>query len=155
MKGRKTGGRVKRKMEITADGVILLNGMPASPWVNSVGYLIFKCGGAKLVHREIAKALIPNPLNLSDVNHKDGNKLNNHPSNLEWMSRSENLYHALRTGLHDNPEMPIVGIHEKTGKRLYFVSQAAAGRAGFTQANISYCLSGRRPRHKGYKWAPA
>jgi hypothetical protein len=54
------------------------------------------------VHRLVAETFIPNPLNLSDVNHKDGNKLNNHVSNLEWCSRSENLAHAVRIGLVEN-----------------------------------------------------
>lgn len=52
-----------------------------------------------LVNRVVALALLPNPHNYPDVNHIDGNKANNHPSNLEWASRSENEKHAFRTGL--------------------------------------------------------
>lgn len=52
-----------------------------------------------LVNRVVALALIPNPNNYPDVNHIDGNKANNHPSNLEWNSRSQNEKHAFRTGL--------------------------------------------------------
>ena len=51
------------------------------------------------VHRLVAQAFIPNPSNLSDVNHIDGNKLNNNIDNLEWCTRSQNLKHALQIGL--------------------------------------------------------
>lgn len=50
-------------------------------------------------HRMVALALIPNPLNLEQVNHIDGNKENFHPTNLEWVSPSENQIHAITTGL--------------------------------------------------------
>lgn len=55
------------------------------------------------VHRIIAKAFVPNddPEHKTDVNHKDGNKWNNNPSNLEWVSKSENDKHAFATGLKD------------------------------------------------------
>lgn len=41
-------------------------------------------------HRLYAELWIPNPDNLSDIDHKDGNKLNNNPANLRWCSRSQN-----------------------------------------------------------------
>ncbi len=50
-------------------------------------------------HRIVALALIPNPCNLPEVNHIDGNKENNHPSNLEWVSKSGNQTHAIKMGL--------------------------------------------------------
>lgn len=52
-----------------------------------------------LVNRVIALAFLPNPDNLPQVNHIDGNKENNALSNLEWASGSDNEKHAHRTGL--------------------------------------------------------
>lgn len=64
------------------------------------------CNGEQIrkyttVHRLVAEAFIPNSNNLSTVNHKDGNKLNNTVSNLEWASNKENIDHAWKNGLKE------------------------------------------------------
>lgn len=50
------------------------------------------------VHRLVAKAFLPNPEGLPEVNHKDFNRRNNHVDNLEWVTRSENMRHAFTAG---------------------------------------------------------
>lgn len=57
-----------------------------------------------LVHRIVALAFIPNPENLPQINHKDGNKTNNTVSNLEWCNSSHNQNHAVKMGLCSNEE---------------------------------------------------
>jgi hypothetical protein len=52
-----------------------------------------------LLHRLIAETFLQNKDNKEQVNHKDGNKLNNYLNNLEWTSRSENLLHAYKLNL--------------------------------------------------------
>lgn len=54
------------------------------------------------VHYLIAKTFILNVENKSQINHKDGNKLNNNVDNLEWCTQSENTIHAYNTGLMEN-----------------------------------------------------
>src|SRR5882672_38157 len=52
-----------------------------------------------LIHRLVAITFIENPLNLPEVNHKDGDKLNNNVYNLEWVTKSQNVIHAEKLGL--------------------------------------------------------
>jgi hypothetical protein len=68
------------------------------------GYLIVtlckdKVLNPVMVHRLVAKAFIPNPDNLPEVNHEDCNKQNNLVSNLIWCTRMQNMDHAFRNGL--------------------------------------------------------
>ena len=56
----------------------------------------------RAIHRLVAEAFIPNPDNLREVNHKDGNKHNNHIDNLEWVSSSQNTKHGWDNGLLKN-----------------------------------------------------
>lgn len=66
-----------------------------------------------LLHRVIAEAFIPNPENLPEVNHKDGNKRNNHIENLEWCSHMENMTHAHSNGLIVNVLRGTKNVHSK------------------------------------------
>lgn len=50
-------------------------------------------------HRLVAMAFLDNSENKEYVNHIDGNKRNNHPSNLEWVTARENTAHARKRGL--------------------------------------------------------
>ena len=73
-----------------------------SPSINNSGYKIHPLSkpGSKLVcrtiHRMVATAFIPNPHNLSDVNHIDEDKFNNSVDNLEWVRHKENMIYSGR-----------------------------------------------------------
>ena len=54
-----------------------------------------------LVHRLVASAFVPNPNGLAEVNHIDGDKLNNSAENLEWVTHSQNMKHSIEVGLYD------------------------------------------------------
>ena len=74
------------------------------PGVKPGGYLFVGISGDgkikyRMIHRLVAESFIPNPHDLPEVNHIDGNKLNNSASNLEWVTRKQNARHAVRHGL--------------------------------------------------------
>jgi len=75
------------------------------PAVNEHGYHQVRLSSADLtphdfrVHQLVARAFVPNPHQRGEINHKNGDKTDNSASNLEWTTRSENVRHALRTGL--------------------------------------------------------
>lgn len=74
------------------------------PWLTQRGYheiALYRNTDRKVwkVHRIVAVAFIPNPNHKPQVNHLDGNKINNRLDNLEWVTAKENVIHAFATGL--------------------------------------------------------
>ena len=74
------------------------------PSADKYGYVRFSATKNKKqktlrIHRLVAELFIPNPNNLPQVNHLDGNKLNCAKSNLEWSTDSGNKLHAYANGL--------------------------------------------------------
>lgn len=108
--------------EITRSGDVInkntgrvLKGVP-----NNKGYLrVCIVGKLRFIHRLVAEKYVPNPFNKSQVNHIDGNKLNNSADNLEWVTNLENRRHALENGLHlcgeDSPN------HKLTEKDVLYI----------------------------------
>ena len=89
---------------VEASGVITRNGKTIKPLKHTAGYLrvcfcINNIKSYHYIHRLVAGKFIPNPNNLPQVNHIDGNKHNNDVSNLEWVTAKENMVHAVDTGL--------------------------------------------------------
>ena len=93
--------------EITREGQIInkTNGHILKPQPNAKGYLRVSISKKLVfVHRLVAEKYVPNPNNLPQVNHIDGNKFNNNADNLEWVDNQSNREHAVVTGLHKSGE---------------------------------------------------
>ena len=67
-------------------------------------YRLYKSGVGKThtTHRLVAKAFLPNFHNKPQINHIDGNPLNNNIENLEWVTNQENVIHAFENNLNSN-----------------------------------------------------
>ena len=101
-------------------------------------------------HRLVATHFIANPKNKPQVNHKDGNKLNNRADNLEWVTCSENLDHSYANGLRKTRKVAqyMNGVFIK----YYLNCYRASKETGIDHALIWYCLNGKRKRAGGYEW---
>lgn len=137
----------------------------------SKGYrrvLLSKNGNKKnhSVHRIVAETFIDNPFDKPNVNHIDGNKKNNHVSNLEWCTDSENQLHAYRLGLqkvnvkdahkvrHEQTKISILQF-DLTGNflREFESIKEAANTIGIKDgSHISAVAKGKRKKCGGYIW---
>lgn len=165
--------------QITDDGRVWskLSNRWLNPTKSQDGYLRVKLcyGNGKYinasVHRIVAKAFIPNPDNLPQVNHKDENKENNRVENLEWCdSRYNNTYNdrhlkcaqkvkesnTIRSGKSINQYSPD-GVLIAT----YPSAWEASRKTGFTKQGIIIACHGGQMRrdkwvktlqYKGYIW---
>jgi hypothetical protein len=103
------------------------------------------------IHREVAKAFVPNPNNYKTVNHKDFDKTNNKVSNLEWLSIKDNIIHAKENG--KNNRKPILQC-DMNGNviREWESAWAVQLKLGYFSTLISSRCRGIGKSYKGYKW---
>lgn len=116
----------------------------------------------KMIHRIVAETFIPNPNDLAEVNHIDGDKLNNCIENLEWVSREQNIQHAYSIGLIKkrvskfNPNSKIVIQKDKNGDVVKeWDSVADIHREKGYSTNSIICCCNKKPKYHtayGYKW---
>ena len=107
------------------------------------------------VHRLVAIAFIPNPLNLRDVNHIDENNYNNNASNLEWISHRDNLNYGSRNERANATRSKEVSQYDKTTQTLlatYKNAYIAESITGVSESNISACCLNKRKSAGGYIW---
>jgi len=107
----------------------------------------------KTIHQLVAQVFIPNPAACREVNHKNFLRRDNRIENLEWVTRKENVAHAIAAGRRVRPEKRVRGINLRTKEIVTFESQIAAERAlrGKQTGGISGAMKRGRPAY-GYVW---
>ena len=163
-----TGG----KIEISSEGQVRSN-LTKTPrilkaQVDSKGYLRIRVSINRIkktihLHRAVAKAFIPNPDELPQVNHKDGNKANNAVNNLEWCTNKQNARHAMENGLWDNVtaaakrhnesiKRPIIAYKIKGAPSTKYFDSVSAAERTFDSRHICAVLKGKRSHVKGWSF---
>jgi NUMOD4 motif/HNH endonuclease len=135
-------GRVKSLLNNTGAKILSIS-------IDKNGYVIqqlHKNGKSKsyAVHRLVVDAFFNSDVTRKYTNHKDGNKSNNHISNLERCTPRENTIHAIKTGLMKPFKLStsaVFGINYDL--RAGLTQSVIAKKYGTTQATISYIKTGK------------
>ena len=100
------------------------------------------------IHRLVASTFLPNPKNLSQVNHKDYRRGNNYVDNLEWISMRENIAYSYC----NSPKKPVnqYRLDGSFVKRWNCISDVS--KIGAHRSDIAKCCRGILKQSKGYKW---
>ena len=112
-----------------------------------------------LVHRLVAKLFIPNPNNYPHIDHIDGNRGNNHATNLRWTTAKMNMNNPITVeriseSLKDSANKKRVQVVSfKNGKPLkVYPSILATAEDLFRPGCVYNCCTGRTKTHQGLQW---
>lgn len=107
------------------------------------------------IHRLVAKAFIPNPDNLPQVNHKDENKANNHVDNLEWCTPQYNINYGTHNERQALTKSKIVYQYslDKILLNVWKSTHDVHRKLGYAQGNIARCCRGESKTSNGYIWS--
>jgi hypothetical protein len=151
-------GKVRSRDRNTKRGI--RRGRELKPAIIHQGYYMVSlcCGGCvkkARVTRLVAEAVCEKREGCDQVNHKDGNKLNNHADNLEWCTKSENMIHAYQNGLQTRVGKGLVRkvVCVTDGKE--FASAGDAARFYGITANtvLAQCYRKSKGRERTFRFA--
>jgi hypothetical protein len=119
---------------------------------NNFGYYetrLYKNGKKKsaFLHRIIAEAFIPNPYNLAQVDHINGDKRDNRICNLRWVTRSQNMKAAYELGLCKSPQYSRRRVIDTCTNQVYASMSEAAKANGIPYGTCKNMLKGVAKNH--------
>ena len=133
-----------------------------NPYVTNFGYKRTRISNREksihcFIHKLVASAFVANDCNKPFVNHIDGNKLNNHFTNLEWVTLKENNCHSWEIGLRENQKRALSQNKKKkiidTKSNLIFDSlESAAKHYNIKRTTLSAMLIGQNPNKTNLKY---
>lgn len=138
-----------------------LKGKILIPWKQNSGYdvvtlYVNNISRNYLVHRLIAKTFLEELPGKTDVNHIDGNKSNNKVSNLEYVTRSENIRHCVARNAFSHRVSRYHPVHMLDMEGIYQQSfdsiKEAAEYVGVSTMQIQYALQGKSHSAGGFRW---
>ncbi|MEM4724021.1 MAG: HNH endonuclease [Candidatus Hadarchaeum sp.] len=105
-------------------------------------------------HRVVYLALVGDIPDGMEINHKDGNKHNNHPANLECVTKSQNALHAARVlGLNRGENHGRATLTDEAVRQIRLLRRKGvaldklAEMFGTTKTNICHIVAGRTWKH--------
>lgn len=110
------------------------------------------------VHKVVATTFHPKSEGNVEIDHKNGDKLDNSAANLEWVTRSEQHIRAHRLGLKPGvgqfAQRRVAKIDPATGKvvKIYYSINQAAREDGHKSGAITLCCQGKQKHHHGCSW---
>lgn len=108
----------------------------------------------RTIHRLVAQAFVPNPNNLSTVNHINENKTDNRAVNLEWMSVADNDNYGTRNKRMADSKchQPVAQVLSDSNTVIYKGVKDASRKTGINRSCIALCCKGVQKTAGGYKW---